>query len=1132
MSSLFGKQKKIRFEGVKSDHPSNPINREIVDRFKVMLDSSKNTNIKNSNENSNNITDKFFKRLSTISGYENKIKAYNEVRDTIFSEDEPTCKIDIPKKVKIARERFAKRKEFRKAIESTCLEKQSDIRPYGSVEIFGKNIVGLIDTGANVSVLGKNAVEFLNETGTEIKSYNASVRTADGSSQSIIGRVRALVKFKDSEQPLDILIAPSLSQTLYLGSDFIRAFDLAPGLFPVEEALVAEDPNSHKLTVEQAKKLEEIIIKFPSFKQLGLGQTSILNHHIDTGDSLPIKQRHYPHSPAVQKEIEKALDQMLKDGIIQPSESSWNSPITAVIKPGKFRLCLDARKLNSVTKPFAYPLPIINGLLSRLGDTVFISSVDLKNAFWQIKLDDESREKTAFSVPNRPLYEFRVMPFGLSNAAQRLCQLMDRVIPAQYREKIFVYLDDLLIFSETFEEHLDLLTLVAERLKWANLTINVEKSKFCFKELRYLGYIVGNRQIKTDPEKVSAIHSFPVPKTLRQMRSFIGMASWYRRFIKNFSSIAAPLTDCVKTKKVSKFIVTEEAMRAFEEPKQCLMSAPVLINPNLDKEFLVICDASTYGVGAVLAQIDEEGEERAICYYSHKLNSAQKKYSITELECLAAVLSVKFFRPYIEGQPFRIITDHASLRWLMTQKDLTGRLARWSLKLTQFNFTIEHRKGSLQVVPDALSRCFVEAIETGKIIPIDLDSPAFESDEYKNIRNSVLLHNNSLPDLFAKEKFVFKKVKPNNVNVSEEYECWRLWVPESLTLEVIKQSHDLPNSSHGGYLKTLSKVRNFFYWPLMAKHIKEYVENCEECKLSKPPNYNTQPTMGKPFKVDRIFQHLYIDFMGPYPRTLQGHSYIFIMLDQLSKFPLIKTMSKATGSNVIKFLDEVFNIFGTPESVMSDNGSQFVGRQFQSFLGSYGIRHIKTGLYAPQSNASERVNRSIISSIRTYLSETDSHSKWNINLPNIMSALRSAVHSSIGTTPYQAVFGQQMIQHASLYRVLKDLNAVCDTEITVAHKIEKQATLREKIKSNLEKAYENAKKTYNTRGKVRNFKEGQEVLRRNFVLSNSSKKFNKKFAKKFQKCRVRKTVANNLYELEKPNGEYLGVYHAKDLMHS
>lgn len=316
----------------------------------------------------------------------------------------------------------------------------------------------------------------------------------------------------------------------------------------------------------------------------------------------------------------------------------------------------------------------------------------------------------------------------------------------------------------------------------------------------------------------------------------------------------------------------------------------------------------------------------------------------------------------------------------------------------------------------------------------------------------------------------------------------------------------------------------------MAKQVKLYIDNCEECKLIKPPNTILRPFMGKPFQVDRIFQHLFIDFLGPYPRSTQGHSYLLIVLDQLSKFVLCKTMTKATGSNVIKFLDEIFNLFGAPESILTDNGSQFVGKQFQDLLNSYGVKHLRTGSYAPQSNSSERVNRSIISSIRAYLSDNENHSKWDLHLPSIMGALRSSLHSSTGTTPYQAVFGQQMIQHASMYKILRNINALDNADITILSSSDRQTLLRQKIKDNLLKAHVISSKKYNTRAKERVFKVGQEVLKRNHFLSSAPNQFCKKFAKQFQRCRVRNIVASNLYDLEKLNGEHLGVFHAKDLL--
>lgn len=355
----------------------------------------------------------------------------------------------------------------------------------------------------------------------------------------------------------------------------------------------------------------------------------------------------------------KEIDRMLGLGVIEYSNSSWSSPIRLVIKPNKVRLCLDARKVNNVTKKDAYPLPSIEGIFSRLPKANIITKLDLKDAYWQIPLDDESKPLTAFTVPGKPLYQFTVMPFGLCNAPQTMCRLMDDLIPPDLKDRVFGYLDDLIIVSENFVDHLSVLVRISQQFRKANITLNIAKSKFCVKKVKYLGYIIGEGGIITDPEKVSAIREWPVPKNIKQVRGFLGLAGWYRRFIKNFSSLVFPISETLSTKK--KFVWTTEAQAAFENIKEVLSSAPVLSNPNFEKKFYVHCDASDIGIGAVLVQLDENNEEKPIAFMSKKLNSAQRNYSVTERECLAAIEAIQKFRCYLELQEFEVITDHSSL---------------------------------------------------------------------------------------------------------------------------------------------------------------------------------------------------------------------------------------------------------------------------------------------------------------------------------------------------------------------------------------------------------------------------------------------------------------------------------------
>lgn len=1008
------------------------------------------------------------------------------------------------------------------------IDSSNDPRPHWTVSIGNHAVVGLLDSGASISCLGRNASAIISKTKLRLKPIESTIKTADGANQKVIGYVDAEIKYGGKLKLIRLYVVPSLSQSLYLGIDFWNAFDVAPKMLDAI-TVPLPDPNIHSLNVSQARNLNTIRELFPSCEAEGLGRTSLISHHIDVGSTSPIKQRHYPVSPAVQRIMYDELDRMLALGVIEESQSAWNSPVVLVRKSnGKARLCLDSRALNKVTTKDAYPMPNIDGILGRLGDTHFISSIDLKDAFWQIELDEESRARTAFTVPGRPLYQFCRMPFGLCNSPQTMCRLMDRVIPGDLRDFVFVFIDDLLVVSANFETHLQRLKRVAECLRKANLTINVEKSKFVMKELRYLGYIIGNGCLKTDPEKVHAIQSFPVPKTVRQVRSFLGLTGWYRRFIANYAGVASPITNLLAGKNSFKW--SPEAQAAFERLKKCITTAPILAHPDFTKPFIIQCDASGTGVGSVLYQVLDDGLEHPIAYTSKKLNAAQRNYSVTELECYAAVHSVKKFRAYVEMLPFTIVTDHASLKWLMAQRDLSGRLARWSLKLQAFDFKIEHRKGSLNVVPDALSRMYAEELSIdADCLKVDLNSEHFNTDAYMEMREHILANAQQLPDLKVREARVYKRTEVRSTDLAEENSCWRLWIPEPMQAELIRTAHDPPLSGHQGVAKTTELLKRHLYWPGMARQVQVYVSRCATCKEIKAPNQILRPPMGQQIVVERPWQRIYIDLMGPYPRSKAGNTHIIIVLDQFSKFPLLHPVGKATSQNIIKFLKtQVFHVFGTPESVLSDNGKQFISKDFEAFLSRHGVKHISTGIYSPQVNASERVNRSLLASIRAYIGPV--HTNWDVNLSAIGNALRNTTHKSTRYSPHYLVFGRHMIQHGSSYQQLRELKGLQEYDINVLPPADHQSLVHSTVADNLEHAHADHARTYNTRSREVKFKPGQEVYRRNFVQSSFKKQINAKLAKKFLKCRIRRKVGTALYELENMQGQKIPLlYHAQHL---
>lgn len=1048
---------------------------------------------------------------------------------------------------------FKTRRLCKKFLISAIISNSSDQRFYAKVSFLNFNEYGLLDTGANISCIGGELAKQNFSSLTNYTKCRSEVKTADGQSQQVTGWLSVEIEFTGIKRLLNLFIIPSITQKLILGIDFWNAFNLLPNVVGsrdiIDKSLLDCKPlfaegkmsevksleiinsksteNDYRLTPSQRQQLDAIIALFPNFEKQGLGRTGLIRHDIDIGDSKPIKQRFYPVSPAVEKLMFAEIDRMLALGVIEPSQSAWSSPMRLVIKPQKVRLCLDARKLNSVTKKDAYPLPSIEGIFARLPKANIISKLDLKDAYWQIGLSDDSKPLTAFTVPGRPLYQFVVMPFGLCNAPQTMCRLIDEIIPPELRNSVFGYLDDLIIVSEDFESHLTLLVRISEQFRRANLTLNIAKSKFCVTQVQYLGYVIGNGGITTDPQKISAIINWPVPKTIKQVRGFLGLTGWYRRFIDNFSSVVFPITEVLSTKR--KFCWTSEAQKAFENVKKLLTTAPVLINPDFSKKFYVHCDASDCGIGAVLVQLDEEGNEKPVAYMSRKLNTSQRNYSVTERECLAAVEAIKRFRCYLELHEFEIITDHSSLVWLMKQPDLTGRLARWVFKLQSFKFHVSHRKGKDNIVPDALSRIGCEEISSlcATLPELDLNSPHFLDPEYVNLKEKIINESFKYPDIKVVENYVYIRTDHYSGEETQEEKCWKLWIPCNLRNDVIKRAHDDPIASHGGMVKTIELIRRYFYWPGLVKDVREYIRNCDVCKCTKAPNQILKPEMGKQALSARPLQRLYIDLLGPYPRSKSGYIGLLIVLDHLTKFHWLFPMKKFTSPIIMEYLEkQIFHTFGVPETIVSDNGSQFRANDFNAFLTSYGINHIYTAVYSPQSNASERVNRSVIAGIRAYLKHD--HRLWDENLTKISCALRNSYHQAIQCTPYHALFGIDMVTHGSSYALLKNLQILDESSYHLSRD-DSLSLIRVNLRKHIKNAYDLSRKQYNLRTRPQIFYKDQEVYRRSFAQSKREQCFNAKLSPLFIKSRIKEKLGKHYYLIEDSQGKVVGTYHAKDL---
>ena len=433
-------------------------------------------------------------------------------------------------------------------------------------------------------------------------------------------------------------------------------------------------------------------------------KTDLVTHDIDVADANPIKQSPYRANP-IKREILKAeVKYMLQNEIIEGSNSSWSSPCLLVPKPDKtFRFCTDYRKVNSVTKTDAYPIPRVDDCIDKVGNARYVSKFDLLKGYWQVPLTEQAKEISAFVTPDG-FYQYKVMAFGMKNSQATFQRMMNEIIFEL--EGCDVYVDDLIIYSDTWEQHLCYMKALFDRLSKARLTINLKKCEFAKAYITYLGHNVGQGQVRPMQAKVEAVVNFPQPRNRRELMSFMGLAGYYRKFCNNFASVVLPLTNLLR--KDVKFVWSEACQCAFSKVKAILSNEPVLMVPLYDKAFILTVDASDIGAGAVLQQEDSCGLCHPICYFSMKFNKHQRNYSTIEKETLALLSAINHFEVYLctTSEPILVYTDHNPLVFLNRMKNKNQRLVRWSLMLQEYNLQINHIRGKDNIVADALSRSF------------------------------------------------------------------------------------------------------------------------------------------------------------------------------------------------------------------------------------------------------------------------------------------------------------------------------------------------------------------------------------------------------------------------------------------
>ncbi|MCP3662607.1 MAG: DDE-type integrase/transposase/recombinase [Gammaproteobacteria bacterium] len=788
------------------------------------------------------------------------------------------------------------------------------------------------------------------------------------------------------------------------------------------DPLAGLDLGKSNLTEPQKTKLQEFLC---SYRDIFAGSSSDLGcfpdveHTIDTGDAAPIRQRPYRIPASQQAEVEKQFAEMAEAGVVEPSSSPWSSPLVIVPKKdSSARLCVDFRRLNAVSRKDVFPLPLIQDVLDRLSGAKLFTSLDMQSGYWQLKVAEKDRPKTAVVLPNS-LWQFVRMPFGLCNAPATFQRAMHQVLLGLQPHVALVYLDDIVIYSANFEEHLEHLAQVLDRFRQYNLKLKLKKCNFGQSELDFLGHLVTAEGLKPNPAKVQAVNEMPPPGDVSGVRRFLGMAGYYRRFVYHFAQIAKPLFNILK--KEHRFHWNPEAQNAFDTLKAKLTEAPVLQYPDFRREFTIETDASGYGVGAVLAQNNEQNRLQPVAYCSRVMSAAERNYSATEKECLAVIYGLKQYRHYVLGRHCTILTDHQALRWLLRQQSPSGRLARWALSIQEYDVSIEYRPGAVNYTADALSRAPLVAELTttpATTLPTREDlKNAQDADETlgpikQYLENQTLLDTLSssekkqiqsaaaLYELDADQTLVARKPHTRR----RDQQPSRVVVPKSLQAVVIEAYHDGQFSTHPGARNTLDRIQIRYFWNGMGKDIESYVLSCPKCQRRKPTTRNMEPPL-HPITARFPFDLIGMDIQE---LTLSycGMRYILVIMDHFSKWPEAYALGDQTAQTIAtKFMTEFVCRHGVPQRVMTDRGNNFLSAGLQQIYKLCNIQKLETTPYTPSTNGlTERMNRTIQDHLAMLVDPTQRD--WPAQLPFALFAIRTTRQVSIGETPYFCLYGQ------------------------------------------------------------------------------------------------------------------------------
>ena len=787
----------------------------------------------------------------------------------------------------------------------------------------------------------------------------------------------------------------------HLDADVAKILEKYPSVFPNEPKLV-EAPKERKRLTQPAMR-------------------------IDTGDAEPIKLPYYRMGPGDLDELKKQLKKLLEAKLIRPSISPWGAPVLFVKKKdGSKRLCIDYRALNKVTKRDAYPMPRIQESLDRLGSATFYSNMDATWGFWQNPVAKGDIPKTAFNT-RYGSYEFLVTPFGLVNSPSAFQRMMDEIFKDYIDDFMLVYVDDLLIFSKTKEEHLKHLELVAKRLNEYAIQINMNKSEFCKNQVKYCGYLVGDGKLMIDKEKLKLLEKWPVPENASAVRSFLGFLGYYRKFIQDFGTLAAPLHDISGTKSEWRWTTLEQT--SFEKLKKAMMSEPVLICPKDELTYHIWPDASPWAVGGILTQDHGKGHQ-PIAYEYHKLSDTEKNYPHHEKEILAMLHCLRKWRYYFEGRKFVVHSDNSTVVKLGTAKDPHRRLQRWIQEYQYWSPDIVHEPGhknpadgpsrvnlSSDLEPPTLSD---SSIFESVISPVDIALNSVVLEEWNLEINeqadwpliiaSYMEFGKWPEELDDKLKNHCQK-ELKNFEIYQDMFCRKKEGRGSTPYLQAKDRASTIERYHLalGHLATkslLDIVANRFWFPNMERYMNEYLKTCPQCQMDKSMNHGVVNASLKPIKpVALPFERWGIDFIQNLNQTKSGNKHIITAIDYATRWIVCKAVKTMDSNAVADFLyHEILMNYGAPYEILSDRGSSLLSESIQSYEKLQKIKHCASTAYHPQSNGMvERMHATLRASISKL--SNGAPDRWDEFLPQAIFSLRVRTHAVTKFSPFYLLYG-------------------------------------------------------------------------------------------------------------------------------